>query len=344
MLTTSELNRILEALPDQTIGLVGDLFLDRYLEIAADLHELSIETGLEAFQVECIRNCPGALGTIINNLAALGVGRILPLSVIGDDGLGLDLSRALQQVPGLQQDHVLRCASRATPTYIKPLQPTASGQWQELNRMDVRSREPLSPAVTDAVCEHLQRLFQQVDGLIVLDQVPEADWGVVNSTVRECLAELSYRHSAKLVYIDSRSQLRHFHFGILKGNRHELAEATGVDADDERAIGQAAVQLSQRTGQPVFCTLGELGMLVARPSARPERVAAYRVDGPIDIVGAGDSATAGLVTALVAGADSLTAAAVANLVASITVQQLGTTGSASPDQVRRRWQACQSPH
>jgi sugar/nucleoside kinase (ribokinase family) len=56
-------------------------------------------------------------------------------------------------------------------------------------------------------------------------------------------------------------------------------------------------------------------------------------------VGAGDSATAGIVSALLAGATRLEAAAVGNLVASITVQQLGTTGTASPAQVLARWQA-----
>jgi hypothetical protein len=34
----------------------------------------------------------------------------------------------------------------------------------------------------------------------------------------------------------------------------------------------------------------------------------------------------------------LEAAAFANLVASITIRQLGTTGTASPEQVRQRWQ------
>jgi hypothetical protein len=33
----------------------------------------------------------------------------------------------------------------------------------------------------------------------------------------------------------------------------------------------------------------------------------------------------------------LEAATVGNLVASITVQQLGTTGTATPEQVRARW-------
>jgi hypothetical protein len=32
-----------------------------------------------------------------------------------------------------------------------------------------------------------------------------------------------------------------------------------------------------------------------------------------------------------------TAAAFGNLVASITIQQIGTTGTASPEQIRQRW-------
>ena len=59
--------------------------------------------------------------------------------------------------------------------------------------------------------------------------------------------------------------------------------------------------------------------------------------GPIDIVGAGDAATSGIVTALLAGADELEAAELGNLVASITIRQLGTTGTATPDQLRAQF-------
>jgi sugar/nucleoside kinase (ribokinase family) len=60
------------------------------------------------------------------------------------------------------------------------------------------------------------------------------------------------------------------------------------------------------------------------------------VSGPIDIVGAGDAASSGFLSALLAGASEVEAADVANLVASITVQQLGTTGTATPEQVLAR--------
>jgi len=94
-----------------------------------------------------------------------------------------------------------------------------------------------------------------------------------------------------------------------------------------------------RTQRPVFCTRGEAGILVGvpAPTFRTISVPAYPVTGPIDIVGAGDSTSAGIVCALATGAGLEEAAAFGNLVASITIQQIGTTGTASPEQVRQRW-------
>jgi sugar/nucleoside kinase (ribokinase family) len=48
-----------------------------------------------------------------------------------------------------------------------------------------------------------------------------------------------------------------------------------------------------------------------------------------------------MVSALLAGATPVEAATIGNLVASITVQQLGTTGTASQAQVLGRWHETQ---
>src|SRR5436853_5837747 len=95
MLTTELIEQVLHRLPRLTVGVVGDLFLDRYLDLDAALTEPSIETGLDAYQVVRVRSYPGAAGTVLNNLVALGVGRVLPVAVIGDDGEGYELRQAL---------------------------------------------------------------------------------------------------------------------------------------------------------------------------------------------------------------------------------------------------------
>src|SRR5438105_10599509 len=95
MLSETLIDAILARLPAMTVGVVGDLFLDRYLDLDAALTEPSLETGLDAYQVVRVRSYPGAAGTVINNLAALGVGRVCPVAVVGQDGEGHELRQAL---------------------------------------------------------------------------------------------------------------------------------------------------------------------------------------------------------------------------------------------------------
>src|ERR1044072_5561181 len=98
MLTSDDVQLILDRIRGLTVGVIGDLFLDRYLDIDAALTEPSIETGLDAYQVTRVRSQPGAAGTVINNLVALGVKRVCPVSVIGDDGEGYELRQALARL------------------------------------------------------------------------------------------------------------------------------------------------------------------------------------------------------------------------------------------------------
>ena len=46
----SRLESILDTFPKLTIAVVGDLFLDRYLELAEGVRERSLETDLEAYR------------------------------------------------------------------------------------------------------------------------------------------------------------------------------------------------------------------------------------------------------------------------------------------------------
>src|SRR5215468_7494317 len=121
MLTDLRLEQLLVRIPELTIGVIGDLFLDRYLDCDDALTEPSLETGLPAYQVVRVRSYPGAAGTVINNLAALGVGRILPVAVIGDDGEGHELRQALRRLPAVGAERVLADGGRRTPTYTKPM-------------------------------------------------------------------------------------------------------------------------------------------------------------------------------------------------------------------------------
>src|SRR5262245_14039672 len=96
------------------IAVVGDFCLDRYLEIDPGREELSLETGLAVYNVVRVRGQPGGAGTILNNLVALGIGRIVPIGFVGQDGEGHELWNALNAFPGVELDHLLRTRERQT--------------------------------------------------------------------------------------------------------------------------------------------------------------------------------------------------------------------------------------
>ena len=185
----------------------------------------------------------------------------------------------------------------------------------------------------EQLIQHLREVFHATDGLIVLDQINEPNWGVVHEQVRTALVELHRDDPGKLIYVDSRQHLGRFTSGVLKGNRAEILRAVESRGESYEDVVAGVRRLADRNGSPCFCTMGDEGILVADPGREPELIAGRQVPGPIDIVGAGDAATSGIVSTLLSGGTLTEAASMGNLVASITVQKLGTTGTASPDEL-----------
>src|SRR5437762_452058 len=165
MLSDQIIERILGRLPGLRIAVLGDLFLDRYLDIDAGLTEPSIETGLDAYQVVRVRSYPGALGTIINNLAALGVGRIVPIAIIGDDGEGYELRQALAQLPAVDASHLFSDPRRPTPTYTKPILNTGGVLSRELNRLDIKNRTPTPADAEERIIGALASAWPRLNAL-----------------------------------------------------------------------------------------------------------------------------------------------------------------------------------
>ena len=67
---------ILEAFPKLSALVVGDICLDRWCRYDPELSEPSRETGIPRVAVVATQVTAGAAGTVANNLASLGAGRI----------------------------------------------------------------------------------------------------------------------------------------------------------------------------------------------------------------------------------------------------------------------------
>jgi rfaE bifunctional protein kinase chain/domain len=319
------------------IAVLGDFCLDRYLEIDATRKETSIETGLPVYNVMRVRAQPGGAGTVLNNVVALGVGRVIPLGFAGDDGEGFELVRALRALPSVQLDSFLTTPARRTFTYCKPLWIESGKAPRELNRLDSKNWSPTPAAVEDHLIDALRREADRIDALIVMDQVDVAETGVVTRRVLDAVRDMASARPGLWIVADSRRSLRDYRGVCLKMNRAELGVLLGAapPADVEQTK-RAARELACQHGQPVIVTLAEDGLLGASPEGEVVHLPALPIRGEIDIVGAGDAVTANLTTALAAGASLAEALEMANAAASVVIHQLGTTGTATVGQIAER--------
>jgi len=114
-MTAERLDALLARFSGIRVGVVGDFFLDKYLDVDPRLAEVSVETGRTAHQVVGVRHSPGAAGTVVANLAALRAGRIEAVGYSGDDGEGYELRQRLAALGcGIQHLHI--DVTRRTPT------------------------------------------------------------------------------------------------------------------------------------------------------------------------------------------------------------------------------------
>jgi rfaE bifunctional protein kinase chain/domain len=310
---------ILAVFPSLKIAVFGDFYLDKYLVTDPALDEPSIETGLTARQVIKIRCSPGAAGTVASNLAALGVGKVFAVGMIGSDGEGFDLTHALRS-RGIRTEGLIVSQQWRTPCYMKP----TSGEL-ELERLDIHNYEPPRLKSLRKALDSLESL--EVDGIHVGDQRIADNGGVVSELARERIMSLD----GPPILVDSRSRIALYRSVIVKPNLSEAAGALGEPADPARSE-EYALAMSARTSKPAFITLGSSGIAVASEGVAAT-VPAHPIDGPIDITGAGDAAAAALIACIAAGATPTEAAVIANLAAAVAIQKIGTTGTATQREI-----------
>lgn len=332
----SRLAELTDRFPTCRVAVLGDFFLDQYLDVDPALEERSLETGRRAHQVAAVRSSPGAAGTVVNNLATLGCGRIHALGITGDDGQGFELRQCLDRI-GCTIRGLRAHREQMTPTYLKPRDRSRKELSGEHERYDIRNRDPISPDLLQVMLADLECLLERVDAVIVEDQVEEPDLGVVTEGVRDGLADLARRYPRIVFWADSRAHIHHFRRMILKPNQFEAVRHSTPAPGDKvpvESIRRVLPRFRARAGAPICVTLGDAGALVTDPEMT--RAPAVQVEGPLDVTGAGDSFTAGAVLALCSGASLPEAALVGNLAASVTIRQLSVTGTATRRQLASR--------
>jgi rfaE bifunctional protein kinase chain/domain len=303
---------------------VGDICLDYWCTYDPALAEPSRETGIPRVGVMGSYVSPGAGGTVANNLAALNAYRVAVLGVIGDDGHGFELARAMRE-RGISLELLIRDSRLPTFTYTKLI--NAETGVEDLPRVDFIPFRPLPEQLERQVMTRLESAIGGFDVVLIADQAETEYGGVITPNMRQLLRNLARKHPDKVIWADSRRRTEHFRGVTVKPNRQEADEAC------LRLFGTIDYQrLRQRLETKLLVvTRGAEGAVVVEPG-RETAVPAVAVEKPVDICGAGDSFSAGAALALAATGSALDAVRFGNLVASITIMKPGT-GTASPEEV-----------
>ena len=314
-MTTRE---ILERMQTMSALVVGDICLDRWCTYDPSEAEPSRETGMLRVGVISTTVTPGAGGTVANNLAAMGVGRVSVLGAIGEDGFGYELRCALA-ARAIAADLLIPVPGMPTFTYTKLI--NARTGIEDLPRIDFICTAPLDDR---PILDSLQANLAAFDVIIISDQSETNRGGVVTPSVRALLAEAALQYPDKIFVADSRTRIEEFRHVIVKPNRQEAETACRklfVAVDYKRLL--------QHVQSPfLYVTQGEEGVMLISEDGE-QHIPCRDVGKPVDICGAGDSFAAGAAMALAITRSPREAAQFGNLVASITIMKKGT-GTASP--------------
>jgi len=327
-ISAPRVREILARITGVCVTVCGDFCLDAYWMLHPGGGEVSAETGLPAQAVGRHYYSLGGAANVVANLAALRPARVRAIGVVGDDIFGREL---LRQLGGLGADAAGMVVQRGrfdTVTYGKRYL-----DGREEPRIDFGFFNQRGADTDAALLDHLRRALDDGDAVIFNQQVP----GGLSDAFIDGLNALFAAHADRIVLCDSRHYGPRFRHVSRKTNDAEAAQREGaaVESGVHPALPELeafAAGLFAATGKPVFITRGARGILTA-DAAGLHIAPGIQVLGKTDTVGAGDTVTAALALALGAGCTPAEAAGFANLAASVTVQKIFQTGTASPDEV-----------
>jgi len=324
-----ELRALLARIPNARVAVLGDFCLDIYWFADTTRGEVSVETGLMTQPVQAQRYSPAGAGNVVANLVALGCRHVSAMGVLGDDPWGREQVRILRSLGVNTDDLLTQSANWDTLAYHKP-----HLDGREDNRFDFGSFNVLADAVADELLLRSRARIVQSDVVIINEQVRQ---GILSERLRAGLVKLIAANPRCIFVVDSRHYSECFTGACLKINGHEAMRLCGepqdlkVDVLRVDVLG-AAEALVARLGKPVVITRGSRGLVVCDTNGICE-IPGTQVLGRVDTVGAGDSVLSGLALGLACGATLEVAAQLGNFVATVTIQKVNQTGTATPEEV-----------
>jgi rfaE bifunctional protein kinase chain/domain len=322
------LRRIVEAFPNLTVTVLGDLVADEF--VFGEISRVSREAPVLILKHRERAVVPGGAANAVNNLADLGV-NVLPVGILGDDDPGRLLLKYFRHKK-IALSGVLKDKSYTTVTKTRILAGMTHTARQQVVRVDREPQEAPNSHLTRELYLAARNYAHASDALLVSDYGYGAATPAIVSTLRA-----KGKLGAVPIVLDSRYRMLQYE-GVTAAtpNEPEVEEALGTRiGQDWSKVLEAGEQIMTRMKlQSLVITRGRDGMVAFDRKHKPVDIPIFGSDQVADVTGAGDTVIASFTAALAAGATTEEAAQLANYAGGIVVMKSGTA-TASRDELLR---------
>jgi D-beta-D-heptose 7-phosphate kinase / D-beta-D-heptose 1-phosphate adenosyltransferase len=294
------------------VMVVGDLMLDKYL--SGSVERLSPEAPVPVLLREAERSVLGGAGNVCANLAALGA-EIAVIGVIGRDDAGSILTDLLAAYPHVDADRLVTDPNRPTTCKIRVM----SGVHQMV-RIDSESKFQIDPGIEEAVISAIEDGLRWADVAVVSDYAK----GLCNDRVIRAIVELAAEAGKASIIDPKRRDFSIYRDAtLIKPNRRELTDATGLPCETDLQAEAAAHAAIAHTNSAILLTRSERGMSYFARDKKPLHLKTAAQD-VFDVSGAGDTVMALAALGTAARMPVSEMMRLANTAAGIVVSKLGT--------------------
>jgi rfaE bifunctional protein, domain I len=304
MITKERAVNLISKFPDITVGVIGDIILDKYLW--GDVERISPEAPVPVVDVKKETVSLGGASNVANNIASLDA-KAYMIGVVGDD----ENAKIIENLLKSKNINPVLIKDKSRPTIEKTRIIAVS---QQLLRIDREDRSKLSTEIEDKIINEIKNIKDKINVFIVSDYGK----GVITRRIMDFIKSLN-----KPIFVDPKPSNYQLYKNttILTPNKKEAYESIKADKNTDLEFVGRRIMSDLELNQ-LLITLGGEGMAlfegnkILRIPTKAKKV--------FDVTGAGDTVISVLALARLAGGTWEESASLANTAAGYVVGEIGT--------------------
>ena len=311
---------IINNFSSKRILVIGDIVLDQY--VSGSVERINPEAPVPILHAHHVKEMTGGAGNVAKNVVTLGAAAKL-IGVVGDDDIAEEIETAAQAEG--YTPRLIRDPSRPTTRKVRYV-----AQSQQMLRVDYEETHPLNESLEKQIIGLLSEYTGDCDGIIVSDYAK----GAITQNIARNLLDIARKNSIPLAADLKPSRTAWFAGAtFISPNLKEAREFLGINPAEHNGHSYAdlAEKLHQKTDANVFMTLSAEGIYVLTDKVGGQHVPQAHQVEVADTSGAGDTALAILLLAILSGATDIEAAQLANAAGAVVVSKLGAVGVSSKE-------------